>query len=291
MKIKKFLQSIKWVAFWVGMAMLMDLGIWFFLGQQKALEFLGGYLIELSLSIDNLFVFISIFTAFGIVEHAQHRVLKWGIAGAVVLRLIFILLGVALVNQFVWVLYLFGAFLIYNGIKMFLDKGEKKNVAQSPLIRQICKFLPMTETLVGEKFFVKEKSRRNGGKMILHATPLFGVMIFIVFSDIIFAVDSVPVILSISRDVFIVYTSNIFAILGLWQFYFFLEHLQERFCYVRYGVALILAFAGVKLVLLYFSLHISILVSIIVIFSILFLSILFSVFYTKRQEGKALQGE
>ena len=274
---KHVLKSLKWVIFWIVLAMLFCLGIWYFLGYQKALEFLGGYLIELSLSVDNLFVFITIFMSYGIREHAQHRVLGYGIAGAIILRFIFIFFGVKIVSLFEWVLYIFGAILIFNGIKMF-KKEEEKDPHDSRIIRLVAKVLPMTKEFSGEKFMVKE-----GGKRLF--TPLFAVLCLIEGSDILFAIDSVPAVFSVSTDLLIVYTSNIFAILGLRQLYFVLEHLHERFQYVKYGVAVILMFTGVKLAGLMFGLHISIPISIGVILTVLVVSIIASAIVSKKKEN------
>ena len=274
---KHVLKSLKWVIFWIVLAMLFCLGIWYFLGYQKALEFLGGSLIELSLSVDNLFVFITIFMSYGIREHAQHRVLGYGIAGAIILRFIFIFFGVKIVSLFEWVLYIFGAILIFNGIKMF-KKEEEKDPHDSRIIRLVAKVLPMTKEFRGEKFMVKE-----GGKRLF--TPLFAVLCLIEGSDILFAIDSVPAVFSVSTDLLIVYTSNIFAILGLRQLYFVLEHLHERFQYVKYGVAVILMFTGVKLAGLMFGLHISIPISIGVILTVLVVSIIASAIVSKKKEN------
>ena len=274
---KHVLKSLKWVIFWIVLAMLFCLGIWYFLGYQKALELLGGYLIELSLSVDNLFVFITIFMSYGIREHAQHRVLGYGIAGAIILRFIFIFFGVKIVSLFEWVLYIFGAILIFNGIKMF-KKEEEKDPHDSRIIRLVAKVLPMTKEFRGEKFMVKE-----GGKRLF--TPLFAVLCLIEGSDILFAIDSVPAVFSVSTDLLIVYTSNIFAILGLRQLYFVLEHLHERFQYVKYGVAVILMFTGVKLAGLMFGLHISIPISIGVILTVLVVSIIASAIVSKKKEN------
>lgn len=274
---KHVLKSLKWVIFWIVLAMLFCIGIWYFLGYQKALEFLGGYLIELSLSVDNLFVFITIFMSYGIREHAQHRVLGYGIAGAIILRFIFIFFGVKIVSLFEWVLYIFGAILIFNGIKMF-KKEEEKDPHDSRIIRLVAKVLPMTKEFRGEKFMVKE-----GGKRLF--TPLFAVLCLIEGSDILFAIDSVPAVFSVSTDLLIVYTSNIFAILGLRQLFFVLEHLHERFQYVKYGVAVILMFTGVKLAGLMFGLHISIPISIGVILTVLVVSIIASAIVSKKKEN------
>ena len=269
-------QPLRKVLLFIGLAMLFNLGVLFFKGSQAALEFLGGYLIEFSLSLDNLFVFISIFTAFGISEHAEHRVLTYGIMGAVILRLIFISLGVQVVNHFHFILYIFGAVLIINGIKMFFQKEHEYDVKNHKMMRFLRRFVPMTEEMVGEKFFVKI----DGKRMI---TPLFAVLMIIEGSDILFAIDSIPAVFSVTTDLFIVYTSNIFAILGLRQLYFVLLHLQERFQYVRYGVATNLTFTGVKLGLLMFHIEISIPISISVIFGILALSIILSMVMSKKK--------
>lgn len=269
-------QPLRKVLLFIGLAMIFNLGVLFFKGSQAALEFLGGYLIEFSLSLDNLFVFISIFTAFGISEHAEHRVLTYGIMGAVILRLIFISLGVQVVNHFHFILYIFGAVLIINGIKMFFQKEHEYDVKNHKMMRFLRRFVPMTEEMVGEKFFVKI----DGKRMI---TPLFAVLMIIEGSDILFAIDSIPAVFSVTTDLFIVYTSNIFAILGLRQLYFVLLHLQERFQYVRYGVATILTFTGVKLGLLMFHIEISIPISISVIFGILALSIILSMVMSKKK--------
>ncbi|WP_051280247.1 TerC/Alx family metal homeostasis membrane protein [Anaerovorax odorimutans] len=280
---KKVIKSMKWVLFWMCLAILFNLGILAFMGSEKALQFLGGYLIELSLSIDNLFLFVTIFTCFGIAEHARHRVLAYGIAGAVVLRFIFILLGVKIVTHFEWVLYLFGIILIISGIKMFKSKEEEGIPNNSKVIKYLGKIIPITPDFVGEKFFVKR------GK-ILYATPLFAVLVLIEFSDILFAIDSVPAAFSVSTNLFIIYTSNIFAILGLRQLYFVLDHLQERFQYVKYGVAIILTFTGIKLGILYFNIHIPILTSIGFIVGILILSIIISVLLSNRSSNTVKRG-
>ena len=275
---KHVLKSLKWVIFWIGLAIVFNLGIWYFLGQSKALEFFGGYLIELSLSVDNLFVFITIFAGYGVKEHAQHRVLGYGIAGAIILRFLFIFFGIKIVTLFEWVLYIFGVILIFNGIKMFKTE-EEKDPRDSIVVKAIGKVLPLTEGFEGEKFMVKKDGRRL-------FTPLFAVLCIIEFSDILFAIDSVPAVFSVSTDLLIVYTSNIFAILGLRQMYFVLEHLHERFQFVKYGVAVVLMFTGVKLAGLFFDLHISIPVSIGVILSVLIVSVVVSILVSKKQGNK-----
>ncbi|MEG1497489.1 MAG: TerC/Alx family metal homeostasis membrane protein [Clostridiales bacterium] len=280
MQDKNFLwKPLSKVLLFMGVAMLFNLGILYFMGTQAALEFLGGYLIEFSLSMDNLFVFISIFTAFGITEHAEHRVLTYGIAGAIVLRFIFIALGVQVIEHFEFILYIFGVILIFNGVKMCVGKEKEQHPENSKVIKIFRKIMPITQDFVGEKFFVKQNK-------LIYATPLFAVLLIIEFSDLLFAIDSIPAVFSVTTNIFIVYTSNIFAILGLRQLYFVLLHLQERFRYVKYGVGLILAFTGTKLGLLAFDVHISIPVSIGVIVATITLSIILSIIISGRQDKK-----
>ena len=258
------------LCYWGGLALIFNIGIYFFMGQEKAVEFLGGYIIEQSLSLDNLFLFLIIFKSFGIEPRFQNRILNYGIIGAIILRLIFIVLGVSIINRFHWMLYVFGIILIISGIKMFTNSEKIKDFKESFLFRAIKRIIPITENLQGEKFFILKNKR-------LYATPLFAILVVIEGSDIIFAMDSIPAIFSITRDLFIVYTSNIFAILGLRNMYFLLERLQSSFSLVKYGVALILIFTGVKLSLLFFNIGISIIYSLLVILSILALSIIFSI--------------
>jgi len=273
------MRAYKWLFLWICIAMLFNLGVYIFLGHAKAVEFLGGYLIEFSLSIDNVFVFLMIFMSFNIDEHAQHRVLKYGIIGAVVLRFIFVFFGVSVVNKFEWVLYLFGILLIFSGTKMF-GKEKEKDPHDSRIIRGMKKLIPMTTYFQDEKFFTREKGK-------LMATPLLAVLVLIESSDILFAVDSVPAVISVSRDMLIVYTSNIFAILGLRQLFFVVEHMRARFQYVRYGVAVILIFTGIKMLIAMFGVHISTPVSIGVIAAVLAVSVMISVIVSKMIEKKA----
>jgi tellurite resistance protein TerC len=266
-------KALKWVAFWVSLALTFNLGVYLIEGPQKAMEFFGGYIIEQSLSLDNLFLFLMIFTSFGIGEHAQRRALNYGIMGAVILRAIFILLGVTVVNMFHWILYVFGFILIFNGLKMMLFKEqeheEEINYKDNILIKLMSKIVPISDKLEGEKFFVRINK-------VLYATPLLAIVVMIEGTDIIFAIDSIPAIFSISTDPFIVYTSNIFAILGLRCMYFVLEHLNNSFKYVKAGVSLILTFTGIKLAILMFHVEIPILLSLFIIFGILVSSIVLS---------------
>lgn len=270
--------SLKWVGFWLVSAMLCCGGIYYFMGADYALQFLGGYLIEYSLSMDNLFVFMTIFMSFNVPVAYQHRCLAYGIAGAIVLRFLFIFLGVSIVDSFRFVLYFFGFILIISGLKMFFgDDNQKQDLQNSPVLRIMRKIIPMTNRFDGHNFFTKVNGRR-------FATPLFAVLLVVESSDILFAIDSVPAAFSVSTHMFIIYSSNIFAILGLRQLYFVLEHLRERFIYVKYGVALILTFTGFKLAALIWNFEISILMSIAIIFAVLSLSIMLSILFTKKRK-------
>ncbi|WMJ87093.1 TerC/Alx family metal homeostasis membrane protein [Anaerocolumna sp. MB42-C2] len=271
-------KALAWTAFWIDVALLFDIGIYLFMGKEKSLEFLGGYIIEQSLSIDNLFLFILVFSSFGIKLEYQRRVLNYGIAGALVLRLLFIILGVAIVNRFHWILYIFGIILIISGIKMMQKQEENVNLKDSKILEIMSKELPITNELEGDKFFVRKNK-------VLHATPLFAILILIEFTDIIFAVDSIPAIFSVTTDTFIVYTSNILAILGLRNLYFVLGKLHEKFKYVKYGVAVILTFTGIKLTLLIFDIQIPTGWSLAVIFTVLGGSIAASVAYNLQNDG------
>lgn len=276
---KKLWDSTKWMLFWVLLALSFWAGVRHFLGHQKGLEFLGGYLLELSLSMDNLFVFITIFSSFHIRAGAQHRALGYGIAGAVVLRFLFIFFGIHLVSRFEWVLYLFGGILVINGLKM-LKEDEGSDPRDSRILRVISKILPMTPEPSGERFLVKG---RDGKRRF---TTLFAVVCLIECSDILFAMDSVPAVFSVSTDLFIVYTSNIFAILGLRQFYFLLEQLHRRFAYVKYGVSIILVFTGMKLAGLAVGWYVPISESITVIGVVMAVSIAVSLIFSGRRPAR-----
>ncbi len=268
--------ALKWVLFWIGLSLCFNAGIYIFLGSDKALEYFGGYVIEQSLSVDNLFLFIMVFSAFGIKPEYQRRVLNFGIAGAIILRLLFVLLGVTIVNMFHWILYIFGGILILGGVNMILKKEGEANYKESRIIKILGKIIPITDHLEGNHFFVKKNKVR-------YATPLFAILILIEFTDILFAIDSIPAIFSITTDSFIVYTSNIFAILGLRNMYFLLGELHERFRYVKYGVAAILVFTGLKLCATFFDVEISITWSLGIIFLILIGSVVISMLVTEEK--------
>lgn len=242
-------KALSRVVFWFDISLIFTVSIFLFLGRQKALEFLSGYIIEQSLSIDNLFLFILVFTSFGIKLEDQRRVLNYGIIGAFVLRLIFIVLGVMIVNIFRWVLYLFGFVLLFSGCRMFQKKEDGTSITDSKILKQIGKIVPVTDTLEGDRFFVKKNN-------VTYITPLFAILILIEISDIIFAIDSIPAIFSVTTDPYIIYLSNICAILGLRNMYFLLGKIHERFKYFKFGVAAILTFTGIKLSILMFNIHI-----------------------------------
>lgn len=233
-------EALVWTGVWIGLAFIFNTFVYYYFGPDKAYEFLTGYLIEKSLSVDNIFVFIMIFSFFSVPESLQHKVLFWGIAGALVMRVILILLGVELIHQFHWLIYIFGAFLIFTGIRFFRQDEVAINPENNVVVKFVRKIIPVTPDFVGNSFFT-----RVGGK--LFATPLFVVMIMIEVSDLIFAVDSIPAILAISDDSFIVYTSNVFAILGLRSLYFALAGIEKYFIYLKYGLAVVLIFIGVKM--------------------------------------------
>ncbi len=269
-------RAILWTLFWIGLALAFNFGIYWFSGTEKALQFFGGYIIEQSLSVDNLFLFLMIFSSFGIPRTHQRRILNYGIIGAVVLRLVFILLGSAVVNRFHWVLYVFGALLIISGIKMFAKHDEgSQNFENNKILKLLGKIIPVTKELHGDRFFLRKNN-------ILYATPLLAVLVLVEFSDIIFAIDSIPAIFSITTDPFIVFTSNLFAILGLRSLYFVLEKLHSLFRYVQFGVALILTLTGVKLLILVFHIEVPLVASILTIFTILVISVLASIFHQEK---------
>ena len=238
-----FKESLAWTVVWVGLAVLFSALIYFWKGPEKSIEFLTGYIIELSLSVDNLFVFILIFSYFHVPHQYQHKVLFWGILGALVMRVIFIFAGVALISKFHWIIYVFGAIIIFSGIKMLLQKDKKIEPDKNPVIRLVKKLLPVTHDYHGDKFFVKIQ------KGVLAATPLFIVLVFVEITDLIFAVDSIPAILAITTDTFIVFTSNVFAILGLRSLYFALAGMLNLFRFLHIGLATILIFIGIKMVI------------------------------------------
>jgi tellurite resistance protein TerC len=234
-------ESLLWTAFWIVLSLLFNLGIYFWRGSETALQFLTAYLVEKSLSVDNLFVFLLIFSYFSVPALYQHRVLFWGILGAVVLRLAFILAGVALLERFEVVIFVFGGFLILTSIRMAFQRGTRVDPGRNPVLRLFRRFAPLAECYEGDRFFV-----RRAGRYL--ATPLFVVVLAIETTDIVFAVDSIPAVLGITTDPFIAYSSNVCAILGLRALYFALAGIMRMFKYLKYGLVTVLFFIGAKMV-------------------------------------------
>lgn len=234
--------ALFWSAFWIGLAFAFNILVFFWQGKETALEFLTAYLVEESLSVDNLFVFLMIFSYFAVPAIHQHKVLFWGILGVVIMRGIFIFGGVALINRFHWLLYLLGTFLVFTGFKMAFRKNEKIEPEKNPVLRLFRRIMKVTDDYNGGRFFVK----RDGS---LFATPLFVVVLVVETTDLVFAVDSIPAVLGISVDPFVVYTSNIFAVFGLRALYFALAGFMRLFHYLHYGLSAILAFVGVKMLM------------------------------------------
>lgn len=268
--------ALTWTAVWITLAMCFNVFVYYYFGKQPAIEFLTGYVIEKSLSVDNIFVIIMIFSYFQVPAAYQHKVLFWGILGALVMRVFFIFAGIELIHQFHWLIYIFGGFLIFTGLRMIFAAESTIDPDRNPVVRLVRKVFPVTASFESDHFFV----RRNGA---LWATPLFVVVILIESTDLIFAVDSIPAILAITDDPFIVYTSNVFAILGLRSLYFALSGIEKYFHYLKYGLALILVFVGAKMCLSdYYKIPIE--ASLIVIVSVLLISIGASILFPQKKE-------
>jgi len=235
-------EALYWTGVWIVLALLFGIGVYYYMGTQTALDYYTGYLIEKSLSVDNIFVFLLVFSYFKVPAEYQHKVLFWGIFGALVMRLVFIFTGVALLERFEWIIYVFGAFLVFTGIKLGLEKDKEVHPEKNPVIKLVRKIFPITKNYHGSNFFI----RRMG---MLIATPLFVVLVVIETTDLVFALDSIPAILAITRDEFIIYSSNAFAILGLRALYFAVSGIMRLFHYLHYGLALILVFVGIKMMM------------------------------------------
>ena len=235
-------EALLWSALWIALAMVFNVGLYIYEGQEVALMFFTGYLLEKSLSVDNLFVFLLIFTYFGVPRLYQHKVLFWGILGALVMRATMIAVGVTLIHHFHWILYVFGAFLIFTGARMAMQGDEEIEPDKNPLVRLFKRFFPVTTSYHESRFFVRLDGR-------LFATPLFIVVLVVEATDVVFAVDSIPAIFAVTTDPFIVYTSNIFAILGLRALYFALAGVMGYFHYLKYGLSFVLVFIGIKMVI------------------------------------------
>ncbi len=269
-------EALVWTAFWIILALIFNVIIYFWRGPRTALEFLTGYLIEKSLSVDNIFVFLLIFTYFKVPRIYEHKVLFWGILGALVMRLLFIATGVALIARFHWIIYIFGVVLIVTSIRMAVQKGKEIHPERNPVLRLFRRLMPVTDDYVEGRFLVK----RSGA---LYATPLLVVLLVVETTDVVFAVDSIPAIFAITLDPFIIYTSNVFAILGLRALYFALAGVIRKFRYLHYGLAAILFFVGVKMLLSDFY-RIPIVVALGVIAAMLLISVIASVVRVRRPE-------
>jgi tellurite resistance protein TerC len=268
-------EALVWTAVWIACSMLFNLFVYHYFGKEKALEFFTAYLVEKSLSIDNIFVMIMIFSYFSVPDSYQHKVLFWGIFGALIMRIIFIFAGIELIHKFHWLIYLFGGFLVFTGIRMVLGDDKPIEPDKNPLVKLVRRMFSVTQTFEVDNFFV----RRDGKTW---ATPLFIVVVLIEATDLIFAVDSIPAIIAISDDAFIVYTSNVFAILGLRSLYFALAGIEKYFVYLKYGLATILVFVGVKMCIVDFY-KIPVEISLIVISFLLALSMIASVIMKKKE--------
>ena len=275
-------EAVLWTGVWITLAMCFNGLIYYWQGPVKALEFFTGYVIEKSLSVDNIFVFVLIFSYFKTPSIHQHKILFWGIIGALIMRAAFIFAGVAIIEKFHWTIYLFGAILIYTGFRMFTQKDKTIEPEKNPVIKLFRRIMPVTNELHGSKFFVKQNGKR-------YATSLFLVLLVVETTDLVFAVDSIPAILAITQDEFVVYTSNVFAILGLRSLYFALAGILDKFRYLSKGLSLILIFAGVKMLIadLY---RMPILIVLLVIAVILIISILASL-YSGTKKDTTLPGK
>jgi tellurite resistance protein TerC len=268
-----------WTVVWIVLAFLFAGAVYHFKGSGPAMEFVAGYLIEEALSVDNLFVFLVLFSYFKVPAAYQHRVLFWGILGALIMRATLILIGAALIARFNWVLYIFGGFLVFTAIKLALSKEEDADPGGNPVVKAVRRYVPLSNDFSGSRFFVK-----IDGKTL--ATPLFLVLVTVEFTDLVFALDSIPAIFSVTTDTFIVYTSNVFAILGLRSLYFALAGIMDLFHYLKIGLSFILGFVGVKMLIVKYY-HIPIGISLAVVGGLLALSILASILWPKREAVSA----
>ena len=267
-----------WTSVWVSLALVFAAGLWFFYGSEPALTFLTGYIIEESLSMDNIFVIVLIFDYFMVPKAYQHRVLFYGILGALIMRGIFIALGTVLLAKLHWIIYVFGAMLVITGVRMAFKQDEAFDADQNPVVKMVRRFFPVTSQYHGKHFFTME----NGRKM---ATPLFLVVVLVEFTDLIFAIDSIPAIFGVTRDPFIVYTSNIFAVMGLRSLYFLLASVIEKFHLLKYGLAIILTFVGLKMIAEAW-IHVPIVVSLAVILGVLGLSVVASLIWPAKPKPR-----
>jgi tellurite resistance protein TerC len=269
-------EALTWTAVWITLAMLFNLFVYHYFDKEAALEFFTAYVVEKSLSVDNIFVIIMIFSYFRVPDTYQHKVLFWGIFGALIMRVIFIFAGIELIHKFHWLIYVFGGFLVFTGARMIFGEDKPIDPEKNPIVKLVRKMFPVTESFEGDKFFVRRDHK-------LWATPLFVVVMLIEATDLIFAVDSIPAIIAISEDPFIVYTSNVFAILGLRSLYFALSGIEKYFRYLKYGLAAILVFVGVKMVIVDFY-KIPVEISLIIISFLLAISMIASVLIKRNKK-------
>jgi tellurite resistance protein TerC len=280
-----FREALTWSGVWVTLALLFNIGIYYYLGEIKALEFFSGYLIEKSLSVDNLFVFIMVFSYFGVAKQYQPKILKWGIIGALIMRAVFIYLGIELLEAFHWMIYIFGGILIVTGIRMAFGGEHKVDPEHNLLVRLVRKFVPVTKRVPeGGRFFINRRGIRA-------VSPLFLALVVVESSDVIFALDSLPAVFAVTRDPFIIYTSNVFAILGLRSLYFLLASMLGRFAYLKTGISVVLVFVGIKMLLADTSFEISTYLSLGVITSVLTASVLASLFGSNRHPENRGSGQ
>jgi tellurite resistance protein TerC len=273
----KYREAVIWSAVWITVAMIFAGIVFWYQGADLGLKFLTGYVIELSLSVDNLFVFLLIFSFFKVPAKVQHRVLYWGVIGALVMRLTMIFIGAALINRFHWIIYIFGAFLVYTGIKMFRQEDTDIQPEENPVVRALTRYIPITRHYDGKHFFTRVHGKLTGTLLLL-------VLIIVEVTDLVFAVDSIPAIFAITTNTFIVYTSNVFAILGLRSLYFLLAGVVEKFQYLRMGLAIVLTFIGVKMLIEAFHLVIPVWISLVVVATVLLASVAASILWPKEAE-------
>ena len=266
-----------WSAVWVSLASVFAGIVFWYQGTDQGLKFVTGYLIELSLSVDNLFVFLLIFSYFKVPARYQHRVLFWGVMGALVMRLTMIFVGAALINRFHWIIYIFGGFLVYTGIKMFTQKETDLEPEDNPVVKLVTRFVPIVRHYDEQKFFTRVNGRRTGTLLLL-------VLVVVEFTDLVFAVDSIPAIFAITTNTFIVYTSNVFAILGLRSMYFLLAGVVEKFHYLKMGLAIVLTFIGLKMLVTAVGMHIPIYASLIFVAVVLIGSVIASLLRPQEAE-------
>ena len=273
----KYREAAIWSAVWIALASVFAAIVFYYQGSSRGLEFVTGYLIELSLSVDNLFVFLLIFSYFKVPSKYQHRVLFWGVLGALVMRLTMIFVGATLINRFHWIIYIFGAFLVYTGIKMFRQQDNDFQPEDNALVRFLTRVMPMTRTYDEKHFFTKVNGRRMGTLLLL-------VLVIVEVADLVFAVDSIPAIFAITTNAFIVYTSNVFAILGLRSMYFLLAGVVEKFHYLKIGLAIVLTFIGAKMLIVAVHINIPIWISLVFVAIVLLSSVVASLVWAKHAD-------